>query len=214
MLAARRVLIVDDHPVVRRGLGALLQTEPWVASVAEAATVAEALREATAGRPHVVAMDLLLPDGDGLDAAGRILRLVPGVRILILTMTRDDGAAARALRAGVHGYVVKDADPDLVVEALRTVAGGGSVLGPGLGPALMTAPAGLPPPLDRLTARERDIVGRLAAGSSNARIAHALGLSEKTVRNQLSAIFAKLGVGDRVQAALLARDAGLVAAPR
>ncbi|GGK21459.1 DNA-binding response regulator [Pilimelia terevasa] len=209
MLSDLRVLVVDDHPVFRRGLGALLHLEPWVAQVAEASTVADALREATGCRPHVVAMDLALPDGDGIEAAGRLLKLVPGVRVLILTMTRDAGVAARALRTGVHGYVVKDADPDLVVEALRTVAAGGSVLGPGLGPALLTGPAGPPAPFDRLTSRERDILRRLAAGASNARIAHALGLSEKTVRNQLSAVFAKLGVADRVQAALLARDAGL-----
>jgi len=211
------VLVVDDHPVVRRGLRAMLEAEAWVSSVTEAATAAEALRQAVTARPHVVAMDVGLPDGDGIEAARRIVQAVPHARVLMVTMADDGPVVTRSLRAGAHGYVLKDTDPDTIVEALRTVASGGIVLGPGIGPATLTEPAAgpaAPPPFDRLTPREREIVEHLAAGHTNARIGRHLGLSEKTVRNQLSAVFAKLGVADRVQAALLARDAGITGATR
>ncbi len=211
MVDNQRVLIVDDHPVVRRGLRTMLEGERWVDEVVEAATVAEAVRAAVSRQVHVVAMDVALPDGDGIEATRRILQSRPEVRILVLTMTNDPDLVTRALRAGARGYVLKDTDPDLVVDALRTVASDGVVLGPGIGPALLAADAanGPPPPFDQLTPREREILARLAAGDSNARMARHLGLSEKTVRNQLSLMFAKLGVADRVQAALLARDAGI-----
>jgi DNA-binding NarL/FixJ family response regulator len=212
VVESRRVLIVDDHPVVRRGLRTMLEGESWVAEVVEAATAAEAVREAVSRRVHVVAMDLALPDGDGIEATRRIVQASPDIKILMLTMTNDENIVARALRAGARGYVLKDTDPDAVVDALRTVAGDGVVLGPGIGAALLTSRqpgTDLPPPFDRLTPREREILARLASGDSNARIARHLGLSEKTVRNQLSVVFSKLGVADRVQAALLARDAGI-----
>jgi DNA-binding NarL/FixJ family response regulator len=213
VLEQRRVLIVDDHPVVRRGLRTMLEGEAWVAEVVEAATVAEALQEATSRQVQVVAMDVTLPDGDGIEATRRILRACPDATVLMLTMADDEDVVARALRAGARGYVLKDTDPDTVIYALRTVAAGGVVLGPRIGPAVLAtlehAPTDLPPPSDQLTARERDILARLAAGASNARIAQHLGLSEKTVRNQMSSVFTKLGVADRVQAALLARDAGV-----
>ncbi len=206
-----RVLIVDDHPVVRRGLRTMLEAEQWVDDVVEAATVAEAIKEVTAGSPQVVAMDVRLPDGDGVEATRRILLAHPQTRVLMLSMTGDDDVVTRALQAGARGYVLKDQDPDELVTALRTVASGGVVLGPSIGPRLLTdlrrGPAALPPPFDQLTMREREIVARLAAGDNNARIARRLGLNEKTVRNYLSVIFAKLGVTDRVQAALLVRDA-------
>ncbi|GAA2697736.1 response regulator transcription factor [Actinoplanes palleronii] len=213
MIAGQRVLVVDDHPVVRRGLRAMLESESWVATVTEAATAAEAVRAATVGPVHLIAMDVGLPDGDGIDAAGRILRAAPGTRVLILTMDDDESVVDRALRAGAHGFLLKDTDPELVVDSLRTVAGGGVVLGPRTAGALLTgmrsAPARVPAPFDRLSEREREVVTRLTTGESNAQIARWLGLSEKTVRNQLSLIFAKLGVTDRLRVALLARDAGL-----
>ncbi|HEX8626848.1 MAG TPA: response regulator transcription factor, partial [Catenuloplanes sp.] len=143
-------------------------------------------------------------------------RACPDAMVLILTMTDDEDVVVRALRAGARGYLLKDTDPDTVVDALRTVAGGGVVLGPTIGPGLLSAlrrgPAALAPPLDKLTAREREMLAGLACGHSNARIARGLGLSEKTVRNQLSVVFTKLAVADRVQAALLARDAGVTPA--
>jgi DNA-binding NarL/FixJ family response regulator len=213
MIEKVRVLIVDDHPVVRRGLRTMLTGEPWVEGVSEAATVAEALSEAVMQRVRVVAMDVALPDGDGVEATRRIVRDNPDVKVLMLTMAEDEDIVARALRAGALGYVLKDTDPDTIVDALRAVAGGGIVLGPRIGPKLLTTlqrgTPERPAPFDRLTQREMDILLRLAAGDSNARIARRLGVSEKTVRNQLSSVFAKLGVADRVQAALLARDAAI-----
>ncbi|WP_229399996.1 response regulator [Micromonospora okii] len=210
-----RVLIVDDHPVVRRGLRMMLEGESWVEAIVEAATCAEAVSLAVTEAVGVVAMDVALPDGDGVEATGRILRARPEIRVLMLTMADDEDVVNRSLRTGARGYVLKDTDPDVIVDALRTVAGGGLVLGPRVGPQLLTSlqrqPAELPAPFNLLTPRERDILRHLATGETNARIARRFGLSEKTVRNQLSTVFAKLGVSDRVQAALLARDAGLTA---
>lgn len=208
-----RVLIVDDHPVVRRGLRTMLEGEPWVEEIAEAATVAEAVKEAVTHQVHVVAMDVALPDGDGIDATRRIVRARPDVQVLVLTMADDEDIVARAFEAGARGYLLKDTDPETVIDSLRTVAAGGVVLGPRIGQAIIRAvhrqPARLPPPLDQLTPREYEILSLLAAGESNARIARQLGVTEKTVRNQLSNVFSKLEVADRVQAALLARRMGL-----
>jgi DNA-binding NarL/FixJ family response regulator len=182
-----------------------------VDEVGEAATVADAMRD-TLDRPaQLTVMDVSLPDGDGVDATRRIMQARPDAKVLMVTMSDDEEVVNRSLQAGARGYVLKDTDPDIVVDALRTVAGGGLVLGPRIGTTLLAGPrrpAGPPAPFDRLTDRERDIVARLARGESNVRIARHLGLSEKTVRNQMSAVFAKLGVSDRVQAALLARDTG------
>lgn len=212
-LAPQRILVVDDHPVVRRGLRAMLEGEQWVKEVLEAATVAEAVRQAVTHQVDVVAMDVTLPDGDGIDATRLILSRCPGTCVLIVTFHDDEDRVARALRAGARGYVLKDTEPDTVVDALRTVASGGVVLGPKVGPdvlaTLQRAPAALPPPFDALTPRERDILAGLVRGESNARIAARIGLSEKTIRNQLSAVFTKLGVSGRVQAALRAREAGV-----
>lgn len=213
MLPRCRVLIVDDHPVVRRGLRAMLEDEDWVASVAEAATVDEAVRAAVSTKAHVVAMDINLPDGDGIEATRRILTLSPGVKVLIVTLYDDKDRVARALKAGARGYVLKDTEPDTIVDALRTVADGGVVLGPKVGPEVLTTlqrtPTQLPPPFDKLTAQERRILAGLVRGATNAEIGRSMGLNEKTVRNYLTAVFEKLGVDSRVQAALRARDAGI-----
>jgi DNA-binding NarL/FixJ family response regulator len=211
----RRVLVVDDHPLFRNGLCAVLRGQDWVGEVAEAATVADAVREAQLAPADVVAMDLRLPDGDGIEATERILRARPGTAVLLLTMVPDEDVVARALRAGARGYVLKESDPDHVVDALRTVAGGGLVLGSRVSAAalaeLQRAPAYLPAPFDLLTAREREVVAAVAAGRSNDRIARSLGVSEKTVRNVVSGVLGKVQAADRVELALLARDAGLVA---
>jgi DNA-binding NarL/FixJ family response regulator len=210
---SRRVLIVDDHPVVRRGLRAMLEHESWVEEVAEAATVEEAIREAVQRQVHVVAMDVSLPDGDGIEATRRVIQRCPGVHVLIVTYHDDADRVARALRAGARGYVLKETDPDTIVDALRTVASGGVVLGPNVGPevlaTLQQTAAALPPPFDKLTERERDILSGLVRGEANAQIARGLGVTEKTVRNYLTTVFDKLGVDSRVKAAILARDAGI-----
>ncbi|WIM93592.1 response regulator transcription factor [Actinoplanes oblitus] len=211
-----RVLVVDDHPIMRRGLRAILEAESWVTEVLEAATVAGALRGVTGGEVDVVALDIALPDGDGIEAVHRITRVSPVTRVLMLTMSDDEDLVARALRVGAHGYVLKDTDPGAVVDALRAVASGGFVLGPNVGGSLLSGvrprPAPLPAPFDALSARELDLLAGLAAGDSYAEIARRLGLREKTVRNRASQLFTRLAVADRVQAALLARDAGITAA--
>jgi len=213
-----KVLIVDDHPIVRRGLRALLDGQSWVADIAEAQTAGEAVRIALSWQADVVVMDIRLPDGNGIDATRRILRALPHARVLMLTMTDDESTVMSALRAGAQGYVHKDSPPDMLVDALRTVAGGGVVLGPTIGRQvsmmLGRALVELPPPLNALTTRERDILVRIASGEDNARIARGIGVSEKTIRNQVSLIYTKLGVSDRVQAALMARDAGLATGPQ
>lgn len=207
------VLIVDDHPVFRRGLVALLSGEPWVAAVLEASTVADAVREAVIGGADVIAMDLRLPDGDGLAATAQILRARPSARVLILTMTDDQHTVAAALRAGAAGYVTKRSDPEDVVRALQAVARGAVVLGPDVGPdvlrVLREQPTLLPPRLANLSERELAILRLIGEGLSNAQIARQLDVAEKTVRNQLTRIFVEIQAADRVQAALLAREAGL-----
>lgn len=213
MKGRQRVLIVDDHPIVLRGLRTILEGESWVEEVFEAPTVAEAVREAVTRRVHVVVMDVRLPDGDGIDATQRILRALPDATVLIMTMDGDEETVARAMAAGAHGFVLKDLDPLDLMASLRAVAGGSVVLGPRVGAAMIAGarrrPTELPPPLDTLTPRELEILTLLAASETTARIGRRLGVSEKTVRNQLSGIFTKLGVHDRVQAALLAQRLGL-----
>jgi two-component system nitrate/nitrite response regulator NarL len=217
---ARSVLIADDHPLIRNGLRVLLVDEPWVREVLEAQTPAEAVREAVTHRVDVVVMDVRFCDKDGnirsedgIDATRRIVQALPDVMVLIVTMDADEGLVARAIEAGAHGLVLKDLDPLDLVASLRAVAGGGTVLGPHVGKAILTGgrrPATvLPPPLDQLTPRELEILTMVVAAQSTTHIARRLGVSEKTVRNQLSGMFSKLGVRDRVQAALLAQRLGV-----
>ncbi|MGL5809642.1 MAG: response regulator, partial [Nocardioides sp.] len=213
VVSAQRVLVVDDHPVVRRGLRVTLESEPWVTEVREATTAAEAVREAVAARPDLIVMDLRLPDDSGIEATRRILKAVPEAVVLVLTMDADEADVAAALKAGARGFLLKDLDADDLVSALRAVACGSLVLGAEAGRMLtaQTSPAGrtLPEPLDRLTERELEMLTMLANSQSTAGIARALGVSEKTIRNQFTGLFGKLGVADRVQAALLAQRLGL-----
>jgi DNA-binding NarL/FixJ family response regulator len=209
----RRVLIVDDHPMMLRGLRSMLEGEPWVGEIVEAATAAEAVKEGVTRRADVVLMDVRLPDGDGLEATRSIARALPQARILVVTMVSDEDVVSRALAAGAHGVVLKDLDPVDLMSALRAVAGGNLVLGPRIGPALLEGARergpGLPAPLDQLTPRELEILTLLGSAEPTSRIARRLGVSEKTVRNQLSLMFGKLRVRDRVEAALLAQRLGL-----
>ena len=210
-----RVLIVDDHPIMLRGLRTMLDGEAWVEDVFEARTVADAVKEAVTRRVHVIAMDIELCDdeGDGIEATRRIVRALPDAKVLMVTMKDDENLVIRAIGAGARGYVLKDVDPETLIDSLRAVAGGGMVLGPRVGLTAITSsrrePTQLPPPLDRLTPRELEILTLLAAAETNVRIARQLGLREKTVRNQLTSVFTKLGVADRTEAALLAQKLGL-----
>lgn len=205
-------LVVDDHPVFRAGLVALLSGQPWLGRVVEADTVASALQVAARDRPGVAILDLGLPDGDGIELTTRLRELLPGCRVLILTMTSSGDTARTALAAGASGYLVKETDPDTVVSALRTVASGGLVLGPHLdATAVLADDSRRPPaPFHRLSAREVQVVRLVAAGLTNAAIATRLHLAEKTIRNQVSAILDRTGAADRIQLALLAREVGLV----
>ncbi|MEV6630464.1 response regulator transcription factor [Actinoplanes sp. NPDC051470] len=213
MKTGQRVLIVDDHPIVLHGLRMLLESEPWIEEITEARSVAEAIKEAVTRRVHLVIMDVRLPDGDGVEATRRIVRALPEAAVLVMTMDNDVDLVARAMEAGAHGFVLKDLDPADFLNSLRAVASGSVVIGPHAGVRVRagtrSGPAGLPPPLDSLTTREIEILTMLAASGTTADIGRRLGVSQKTVRNQLSAIFVKIGVHDRVQAALLAQRLGL-----
>ncbi|GAA0897292.1 DNA-binding response regulator [Virgisporangium aurantiacum] len=201
---------------MRRGLIAMLENEHWVDSVTEASTFKEAMTAALSGAVDIIAMDVALPDGDGIEATSRIHSQRPDTRIMVLTMADDRATALRALRAGARGYLVKGTDPDVIVAALQTVAKGNYVFSASIGAALTAAlhrtPLPMKPPLDKLTARELQITRLVASGRANNHIATSLGVSEKTIRNQLTAIFTKLGVNDRTQLALLAGNAGITPA--
>jgi len=206
------VLVVDDHPVFRAGLVALLGIQPWIGRVVEADSVATALDATVREEPGIAILDLGLPDGDGIQLTSRIKTLLPDCRILVLTMTSAGDSARSALAAGASGYLVKETDPDTVASALRTVANGGLVLGPHLdASAVLSGDTRRPPvPFHRLSPREVQIVRLIAQGQTNGSIAGRLNLAEKTIRNQVSAILDKTGVTDRIQLALLARDNGLL----
>jgi two-component system nitrate/nitrite response regulator NarL len=167
------------------------------------------------GPADVAVVDLGLPDYDGVELVRRLRQAVPHCPILVLTLTRDEASVRRCLDAGANGYVLKETAPDVVVNAVRAVHDGGLVLGPRVTarPLASRGEGALPAPLDRLSARDLRLLVLVAKGQRNAQIARALGISEKTVRNRLTGILDALGVADRLQAALLARDKGLLGPP-
>jgi DNA-binding NarL/FixJ family response regulator len=207
-----RVVIVDDHAMIREGLRAALSSRPDLAIVGEAATGNEAVAICEQTTPDVVVMDLDLPDIDGATATRRILDTQTTAHVVVLTMHADDNAVLRAVRAGARGYVLKDADRDEIERAIRTVAGGGTVFGGTTGDRLLDAVTGAGrqsmTPFPQLTDRERELLELVAQGRSNTDIARLLFLSQKTVRNRVSTVFSKLGVSDRPQAIVTAREAG------
>jgi DNA-binding NarL/FixJ family response regulator len=207
-----RVLIADDHPLVRAGLQAALASMPDVEIVAEAATGSAAIREAALHQPDVVVMDLQMPDLNGIEATRELRRVVPSAAVLVLTMFDDDDWVFAAMRAGARGYVLKGAEQQEIARAIMAVAAGEAIFGPAVATrvlAYFATPPRAPTPFPELTAREREVLDLIAAGHNNHQIAERLGLSVKTVANHISAIFAKLQVADRTQAILRARDAGL-----
>jgi DNA-binding NarL/FixJ family response regulator len=209
-----RAVIADDHPVFRRGLCLMLRTSGAVDVVAEAADGAQALDAVRAYRPDVAILDLQMPAMTGLQAATTIARELPEVGILVLTMSDDDATVWAALRAGARGYVLKSADEDSLLRAVRGVAEGELVVGLGVARRVQgffdrPVPSPLAESFPGLTARERDVLEQLAQVSPTEVIARRLELSAKTVRNYVSAILMKLQVADRAQAVERARQAGL-----
>ena len=210
--ATIRVLIADDHPVVRRGIGALLASLEGIVVVGEAADGAAAVREAQLTRPDVVVMDVQMPGTDGVAATRRLAAVLPGTAVLILTMFEDDETVFSAMRAGARGYLLKGAGQDEILAEIRSVVAGQVVIGPGVAGRLigyLQTPPTSGVPFPELTPREREILDGIAQGQGNAVIAARLGLAPKTVGNHVSAIFAKLQVAGRTEAILRAREEGL-----
>lgn len=211
--AALRVLIVDDHPVYRDGLRALLATLPGVELVGEAEDGAAAISQSRALAPDVVLMDLAMPNQSGIDATRAITAADPSVGVLVLTMFQDDDSVFSAMRAGARGYLLKDADRDELARAIASIGHGDAIFGAGIArrvSAFFAAASQLrAEPFPDLTAREREVLDRIARGESNATIAARLAIRGKTVRNHVSTILGKLMVADRSQAIVRAREAGL-----
>ena len=210
-----RVLLVDDHPVFRHGLRALLGALPEVEVVGEATSGSEAVEQAAALRPDVTVMDLNMPgELDGIEATRLIVGADPDAAVLVLTMFADDDSVFSAMRAGARGYLGKGADSPEVQRAITAVAGGEAIFGPGVAERVLgylTRPLSVRDEtmFPELTQREREVLAMIAAGRGNNAIAHELSLSAKTIRNLVSSIFAKLQVADRAEAIVRARRAGL-----
>ena len=207
-----RVVVVDDHPVFRLGMVALLSTLDGMEVAAQASSVAEAL-DVVDAEVDVVLMDLELGDGSGVDATRRLVQAYPALRVLVVTMHEDDESLVASVRAGARGYLVKGADPAEVERAVRAVANGEMILGAAVAARAMTFMAAShrvrSTVFPELTDREREILDLVARGHDNASISRRLVLSPKTVRNHVSNVLAKLGVPDRSAAIVRARDAGL-----
>jgi NarL family two-component system response regulator LiaR len=205
-----RVLIADDHAVVRQGLRTFLALQDDVEVVAEAADGEEAVAAAARLAPDVALMDLVMPALDGIAATRRLREVSPATRVIVLTSFLDDDKLLPAVRAGAAGYLLKDVEPAELVRAIRTVHAGGALLDPAVTGRVLAEVARGGQPDGDLTAREREVLALLAEGLANKAIAFRLGIAEKTVKAHVSAILAKLDVSDRTQAALHAVRTGLV----
>ncbi|MFI5980892.1 response regulator [Streptomyces sp. NPDC051555] len=206
-----KVLLVDDHQVVRRGLRTFLEVQDDIEVVGEAADGAEGAARAEELRPDVILMDIKMPGTDGLDALRRLRELANPARVLIVTSFTEQRTVVPALRAGAAGYVYKDIDPEALAGAIRSVHAGHVLLQPEVAEALLSQDEQGPTPGrgGSLTEREREVLGHIADGRSNREIARALVLSEKTVKTHVSNILMKLDLADRTQAALWAVRHGI-----
>jgi NarL family two-component system response regulator LiaR len=209
---AIRVLVVDDHAVVREGLRTFLELQEGIEVVGEAEDGGEAVRAAAELRPDVILMDLVMPRVDGVAAMRELRRRLPSSRVIVLTSFAEDDRLLPAIQAGAAGYLLKDIEPRELARAVRAAHAGEALLDPAVAARLVDAIAQPPgePPTDRLTARERQVLELIGRGLSNKLIARELGISEKTVKTHVGHVLAKLGVTDRTQAALHAVRAGLV----
>jgi DNA-binding NarL/FixJ family response regulator len=209
-----RVLVVDDHPLFRSGMRALLGAAPETETIGEASSGEEAIHLSATLRPDVVLMDLHLPGISGIDATRRILQNAPETRILVVTMFEDDHSIFSAIRAGARGYILKGASPDEVLRAIQVAANGEAIFSPSVAGRLTDffgshRLEAMAQPFPELTDREREVLNLIAQGRNNAEIARCLTLSVKTVANHVSNILGKLHLADRTQALLQAREAGL-----
>jgi len=210
--ASIRVLIADDHEIVRRGLRMTIQGEPDMELVGEAQTGRQAVELVERLHPDLLLLDIQMPDMDGIQAARSIRSLHPELAILVLTSYHDDAQLYAALRAGVSGYLLKDIGGDDLVQAIREAAAGRPQLHPEIAQRLMERMPAPTDPFDQLTPRELEVLKLIGRGLSNKEVGLALTVTEVTVKGYVSAIFAKLHVADRTQAALLAVKYGLISA--
>jgi NarL family two-component system response regulator LiaR len=207
-----RVVIADDHAVVRQGLRFVLEQEPGIEVAAEAADGVAAVAETRRHRPDVLLLDMRMPGLDGLGVLLELSAMDERPAVVVLTSYADESRAMDAVRAGALSYLPKSASTDRVVEAVRAAAAGGSVLDPGVAAALVRRVRTIPgeDPLDRLSARERDVLAELSRGRSNREIAKVLTLGEQTVKSYVSSILTKLDLQDRTQAAIFGLQRGVV----
>ena len=216
-----RIVVADDHPVVRGGLVALLRSIPGLDVVGEATDGASAVTAVAEHRPDVILMDVRMPGMDGIEATRQIRDHTPQSRVLILTMHDDDATVFTAMKAGAQGYLLKEAEQEHIVRAVRGVVAGEAIFGPGVAARMLRyfaePPTGIATAVDdpfpELTDRERSILDLLAHGKRNAEIAAELYLSSKTVSNNLTTIFSKLQVAGRGEAIVRAREAGFGTPP-
>ncbi|MBB6733666.1 response regulator [Cohnella zeiphila] len=211
-----RLLLADDHAMVRKGLQVFLQTQPDLELAGEAASGPEAVDKAAELRPDVVLMDLAMPVLNGIEATKRIKEANPAVKVIVLTSFSDQDHALPAIRAGVNGYLLKDIEPEELVSAIRRVHEGQAALHPDVAGQLMSRLAGEEKPQEaapnaesELTGRERQVLGLIASGKSNKEIAAELFITEKTVKTHVSHVLDKLGLNDRTQAAIYAVKQGI-----
>jgi len=209
-----RVLIADDHPFYREGVRTMLSVAPEIEIVGEAASGDETITQAESLQPDVILMDLKMPGVNGIEATRRILHTSPHIGVLVLTMFEADESVFAAMRAGARGYLLKDADQEELIRAIKAVSRGEAIFSPAIAQRLIHYFAALRPvaadlAFPELTDREREILELMAQGHTNAEIAERLMLRTKTVQNHISNIFSKLQVADRSQAIVRARDAGL-----
>ncbi len=209
-----RILVAEDHPLFRKGVISLLGSVDGFEVVGEATTGEEAVSRVSELQPDVVLMDLQMPGMGGIEATRKIVHESPSIRVLVVTLFEDDDSVFMALRSGAWGYVLKDADEEELVRAIRAVGRGEAIFSPAVATrvlAYFAAPRPAAPPrvFPTLTDREREILNLIARGHPNPSIARELSLSTKTVGNYVSNIFTKLQVADRAQAIIRAREAGL-----
>ena len=211
-----RVVVADDMALVRGGMKMILEADPGIRVVGEAADGAEAVEEAIRTSPDVAVMDIRMPGVDGIEATRRLQQRMPGVRVLVVTTFHLDEYVHEALRAGAAGFLLKDAPPQQLIDAIRSVGAGHGLIAPEVTRRLIARFAAVSPAveraheLDELSPREHEVLLQIARGRSNAEIAAALVVEESTVKSHVSRLLAKLGCSSRVQAVILAYEAGLV----